>query len=401
MKRVCVFGLVLLPLGLSGAECLNLGPATDRVSLKFAAQFGDAEARCGEFFAGLGTGGESCEVLDLRFYVSNIRLIGHDGEEVPLALDQDGRWQVENVALLDFEDATGGCADSGTSARNASVIGTVPEGHYHGVVFEIGVPFELNHSDMAAAPSPLNVSAMFWTWAAGRKFMRVDVRTESGTQWNVHVGSTGCESGGATEPPVSDCGRPNRATIAISDFDHGHDVIVLDIAELLALVDFAQDTPGSSPGCQSFPGDEDECNGVFPKLGLDFATGACVGDCANQTVFRSESGVDRGFAAFSRERQAAGGDTFSCINCHGADGSGGVGPDIRSSNADHVLEHPFGDAPHPVKFADLSPVQANDIAVWLAMQCEAAGDCVPGSVGGGHHGDDDGGSNPGNDNHDH
>jgi uncharacterized repeat protein (TIGR04052 family) len=400
VKRTAILFFVLFPL-VSGAECLNLGPAVDRVSLKFAAQFGDAEARCGEVFGGLGMTGENCEVLDLRFFVSNIRLINHDGEEVPLVLDQDDRWQVENVALLDFEDATGGCGDSGTASRNSVVLGSVPEGHYHGVVFDIGVPFELNHSDMAAAPAPLNVSAMFWTWAAGRKFLRVDVKTESGTQWNVHVGSTMCESDGATDPPVSACGRPNRAAIGFSEFDHEHDVIVLDVQELLAAVDVTQDTPGSSAGCQSFPGDEAECTNVFPKLGLDFATGACSGDCANQTVFRLESGVDRGLDAFSRVRETTEGEMFSCLNCHGDDGSGDVGPDIRSSNADHIMEHPAGDAPHPVKFADLSPVQANDIAVWLAVQCAADVNCVPGSVGGGHHDDAPDDTNGGNDNHDH
>lgn len=400
MKRCGLLCVLLLPV-FSGADCLNLGPSGKAVMLKFAAQVGNDEVRCGQMFGGMGTSGENCEVLDLRLYVSNIRLIDHDGAEVPLALDQDGRWQVENVALLDFEDATAGCGSSGTTSQNAVVSGRVPDGTYVGLVFDLGVPFDLNHGDMTAAPAPLNVSAMFWTWAVGRKFLRLDVKTETGAQWNVHVGSTQCESNGATDPPVSECARPNRATISFAAFDVDDDIIVLDVLELLSASDLTQDTTGSSAGCQSFDGDAAECTDLFPKLGLDFDTGRCTGDCANQTVFRVESGVDRGLAAYTRERETTEGETYSCLSCHGDDGSGQVGPDIRSSTASHLLEHPFGDDPHPVKFADLTEVQANDIAVWLAAQCRADPDCVPGSVDGGHHDDDHEHDGNGNDNHDH
>ena len=75
----------------------------------------------------------------------------------PSCTEQDGLWQYENVALLDFEDKTGGCRDVGTVETNAQVVGTVPEGDYTGLTFDLGVPFELNHIDASTAPSPLNV----------------------------------------------------------------------------------------------------------------------------------------------------------------------------------------------------------------------------------------------------
>jgi hypothetical protein len=69
-------GTCLLLLALvGGGECANLDMTGHRVTLKFAAQVGNEEARCDQMFTGMGTTGENCEILDLRFFVSNIRLI--------------------------------------------------------------------------------------------------------------------------------------------------------------------------------------------------------------------------------------------------------------------------------------------------------------------------------------
>jgi len=47
---------------------------------------------------------------------------------------------LDDLALLDFEDGTGGCVN-GTPDVNDRVAGTVPEGHYTGLRFTLGVPF--------------------------------------------------------------------------------------------------------------------------------------------------------------------------------------------------------------------------------------------------------------------
>ena len=36
--------------------------------------------------------------------------------------------------------------------------------------FELGVPFEQNHTNPLTAQAPLNVSEMFWSWQLGHKF---------------------------------------------------------------------------------------------------------------------------------------------------------------------------------------------------------------------------------------
>ena len=100
------------------------------ITISFAMKAGDQDAHCGETVEGLGTTGSPVTFNDLRFYVSNFHLINDKGEAFPVTLEQDGLWQTENVALLDFEDASAGCADSGTPETNTTVRGTIPSATY-------------------------------------------------------------------------------------------------------------------------------------------------------------------------------------------------------------------------------------------------------------------------------
>ncbi len=382
-------GAGCVPTGMNGG---NGGTHTRPITLKFAAVVGEETATCGTMYAGMGATGENCEILDLRFYVSNIRLINDEGQEIPLTLEQDGKWQVENVALLDFENGTGKCGDAGTVDVNTQVIGTVPEGTYNGIVVDVGVPFELNHNDLTAAPAPLNVSAMFWTWAIGHKFLRLDMETESGLRWNMHLGSTMCDSNGPMDPPAVKCARPNQPVVVLHNFDPHEDTIVFDVMELFSSSDLTQDTPDTASGCQTFPDDINECAALFPNLGLDFSTGECVDDCANQTVFRvgtgefmdfnNDAAIARGQTTFTTLHTTTAGTMLACASCHGDGGAGLIGPDIRSSTHRHLEEHAQGDGPHPegVKFAGLTEQDFEEIELYLRSLCELDPDCTPGSV---------------------
>jgi len=144
------------------------------VSLSFAGEFGGRPFDCATRFENIGASGASVAVTDFRLYVSRVRLLDAAGAETPLVLDEDGRWQGEGVALLDFEDATGNCAN-GTAPVNTTLVGQAPDGDYTGVAFDIGVPFDRNHGDPTLAGSPLNLTALFWNWRGGYRFMRVDL----------------------------------------------------------------------------------------------------------------------------------------------------------------------------------------------------------------------------------
>lgn len=260
------------------------------VEIKFAGDFAGKAFACGAPVEGIGVTHSVVSVADYRLYVSGVALTRADGSEVPVKLDQDGKWQLDDVALLDFEDATGGCVN-GTPDTNMAVRGTVPDGDYVGLKLAVGVPFDKNHQDPTLASSPLNLTAMFWTWQGGYKFMKVDLATSglpiekaaaeadhsgqpaAGAKppakgWALHLGSTMCAADSKTSAP-KDCKNPNRIPVAFAAFDPAKNVVVIDPAKALAEANVDVNAPETSPGCMSFPKDAD-CVSVMPKLGLPY-----------------------------------------------------------------------------------------------------------------------------------
>ena len=284
----------------SSASSSSTGAALREVTVQFAGRINGVDAACDTVFTGLGSGGNDAQIRDFRFYVSNVRLVDEDGNEVAVELEQDGVWQYEDVALLDFEDATGLCSGMGNADLNSAVVGTVPEGNYDGIRFDIGVPNALNHTDPNTAEPPLNVLPMNWSWLAGRKFVRFDLDVDTGEVdenenpvmlgWNTHLGSSGCTNGDPNnpmQPPAQDCTRPQRPAIAFDSFDPDTNAVVVDAGTLLASADVSSD-PVGAPGCMSsFPVDAN-CADLFPAYGLDWDTGTCLDNCAQQTFVTIE-----------------------------------------------------------------------------------------------------------------
>jgi len=326
---------------------------TKEVAIDFAAYVGDSEFACGESYEGIGTAESTITPKDFRFYVSNVALIDENGEAVPLELEQDGKWQYQNTALLDFEDGTAGC-DNGTTQINTTVVGTVPEGDYQSLQFTMGVPKNLNHDDAAIAPSPLNLTSMWWNWQGGYKFLRLDLETDeaiasvekmshsqtssgqgesvemvneqtshsnhdgehqstrqtnrqvsifkngqgthsqtsssqtsqtthadgkhggshqhqmSSNAYLIHLGSTGCSE--SSQSSLFGCSNSNRAEIVLEDFNPDKDVVIADVAELLAQSDLSTNQANTASGCMSSPEDAD-CMPIMQNLSLSGAAG--------------------------------------------------------------------------------------------------------------------------------
>jgi len=267
-------------------------PETTEVTLNFTAMVGDEPAQCGETYPGIGTDEAEISFNDFRLYVSNVKLVTADGDAVAVAIDQDTPWQHQGVILLDFEDGTASCSEVGNAALNGQVTGIVPLGDYAGVQFDMGVPFELNHADVIAASSPLNIAAMWWNWQGGYKFMRADLMTDGAETpaYNIHLGSTGCASPAGVVSPTEACAQPNITTITLTDFDFETDVIVADLGELLADVSLHDNTP-MPPGCMAGRDDPD-CPAVYAGFGLSLEAGVCAAGgpvCESQTFFRVAS----------------------------------------------------------------------------------------------------------------
>lgn len=276
----------------TGEDSTGAGADID-VEIQFGTVVGEQEAMCGQTYEGIGAPGATIEILDLRFFVSNVRLVDDMGAEVPVALEDDGEWQYEGSALLDFEDGSAGCSENTTAETNTTVRGTVPDGTYTGIRFDVGLPFEHNHLNADEAPPPLNTTAMFWNWAAGYKFAKIDISNGNpapNNRWNFHLGSQGCDNGdaGPTVPPEQPCSRPGKPAIALDGFDPLTGSVVLDLEALYNGVDINADTPMTPPGCMSFLPDVNECTDLFPNVGLTWETGDCVDGCSGQTVFSAQ-----------------------------------------------------------------------------------------------------------------
>ena len=249
------------------------GSGRQDVTLRFEAQINGQPFRCGERYSQVGSKAATITPTDFRFYISGIELLDQNGKAVPLALEQDGRWQLGNIALLDFEDGSGPCRN-GSTALNTTVRGSIAAGTYSGLRFTLGVPFEHNHADPTAAPAPLNNTAMFWNWRGGYKFLKVDMASTGASGhggapgYSIHLGSTACSSASPTVAPTV-CANPNRVTVQFDQFDASRNTVVADIGRVLSSSDVSTNAPGTSPGCMSFPKDAD-CPPIMGALGLAY-----------------------------------------------------------------------------------------------------------------------------------
>lgn len=254
------------------------------VTLRFDPRFGDQPFACGRDFAGIGTTGATVTPLDFRMYIHDIALVRATGERVPVQVRDDGAWQYDGLVLLDFEDGSGACM-TGSPGTNLEVRGVVPDhDDYTGLEFVVGVPEEHNHLDGATAPAPLNAQGLWWSWAGGYKYMRLDVRPATQPEFFYHLGATSCQGS------VADgftCAHDNRAAIRLDGFDPDSSVVRVDAAQILAGVDVEKTPDGQSdtlPGCMAFAGDP-ECPAMMAPLGLRFESDEPAGQ---QTVFTVE-----------------------------------------------------------------------------------------------------------------
>lgn len=246
----------------------DAGATGEAVTITFAVQLDGADFACDTDVASIGEPTTTLTPLDMRFFVHGLELIAADGSAAPLTVDDDGQWQRDGIALLDFEDATGGC-ENGSTGTNATVTGTVPAGDYTGLRFVVGVPFDLNHADPNVAAPPLSGTAMHWNWQGGYKFIRFEADTGGEVGYRLHLGSTGCEG---TIGDITGCAHANRPLIELDNFDPDTNVVVFDLDAMLAGLDLTFNTPETAPGCMGAP-DDPECIAPFERLGLDIATG--------------------------------------------------------------------------------------------------------------------------------
>ncbi len=251
----------------SGGTGGSGGSASQAVTIQFAAKVGADDFVCGDTYDNLGANDTSLNLTDFRFYVQDVELQNTDAEWIAVELTQN-QFQIDDVALLDFED---GCGSFGNPDLNGVVTGMVPDGEYTGLRFRMGVPVELNHADASTAPGPLGLTSMFWSWRGGYKFLRIDSGNikDNLAIWRMHLGSTGCGMTDPTTPPEEPCTNENRVDVDLDAFDTESDVVVADIAALVEGAPLGENAEGTPTGCMAAPDDAD-CGPIFDNLGLPF-----------------------------------------------------------------------------------------------------------------------------------
>lgn len=273
---------------------LSLHTGTQQaVTVAFKTLVNGAETKCGSVHADVGNGVQrDFELRDFRFYIADLQLRGSAGSAaVQLARsDDDTIYQDASHSVALLGHATG-CDATVASRREVRLLhGAAAAGSYDQLCFKLGVPFELNHLDTATSASPLNVTAMAWSWLSGHKFLRIDgVGDADGARQNffVHLGSTGCTNGTGEngKPPAGACAQPNLAEICLdyAEIAAGHAVHV-DAGAILAEVDIATNTAMTAPGCMSGTTDP-ECLTILPKLGLDYSYNGQIIPAQPQALF--------------------------------------------------------------------------------------------------------------------
>jgi uncharacterized repeat protein (TIGR04052 family) len=249
------------------------------VRLRFQAMVGSEGFACGKTY--VSSAGLSYTPADLRLFVQDLTLITGAGEEQPIALEVRAPWQLDDVALLDFEDGSGACL-AGTSELNVEVAGHVPAGDYRGLAFSNGVPEALNHADPTRLPPPLQAGSMSWGWLLGYRFLMAEVaevRTPADAAAPgsalLHLGSTACSGNPSAGGIV--CNKPNRNRVRLTEFDPDTDAVIVDIGGLFDAADLSQVITCHSSG--------DECAPFFERVGVSLVDGTATD---RQLLYRVE-----------------------------------------------------------------------------------------------------------------
>jgi uncharacterized repeat protein (TIGR04052 family) len=277
------------------------GTAAKDVAIQFAAKINGADFNCGQTYPNVGSGSHDYKVNDFRMYLHEAHI--HDdatGNTYPIELTQDGTWQLDDVAMLDFED---NCSTNGTPELNTQVRGSVStpatvDLTATEVCFTLGLPADKNHIDSATAESPLNASSMLWAWQVGRKYIRIDGfgdPTTTNMPFNLHLGAQGCPGSSPTAPPDSACTVPNTVEVCIDNFNVASSVVAVDPGFVFEANDVSVNLnggPTARPGCMSFI-DDDDCKEIMPRLGLSYDYGLTTGTApstyaAGQKLFSKE-----------------------------------------------------------------------------------------------------------------
>jgi len=181
--------LLLSVAALSFVSCSNDDdtPVSNNVTLEFNNTFKNTTIVLGNAAstsatANTSAAGQAHHFSELKYVISNIRLIKDNGDEVPY-----------NVNDLD-KGAT--VIDQSKSATLSYVLSNIPSAAYKQIKFGLGIKAEQNTLDQVRFPNfyaaaGANDTKMMWEWGSGYRFTKIEgfYDTDNKTM-SIHTGST-------------------------------------------------------------------------------------------------------------------------------------------------------------------------------------------------------------------
>ena len=175
--------LSLIAISLAFVACNSDDDASvaNNVKLEFKNTFSDTEIVLSET-ENTSDAGQVHRFSELKYVVSNIRLVKADGTEVPY-----------NVNDLD-KGAT--VVNQANPATLNYVLSNIPTGEYKQIKFGLGVRSDLNTLDQTRFPNfyalaGANDTEMMWEWGTGYRFTKIEGFYDTDNkEMSIHTGST-------------------------------------------------------------------------------------------------------------------------------------------------------------------------------------------------------------------
>lgn len=179
--------LSALPLAMLSCSKSDDTPAAGKVTLHFDNTFksttivlGDATSTTAT--ANTSAAGQVHHFSELKYVISNIRLVKSDGTEIPYNInDLDKGATVVNqsdAATLDY------------------ILSNIPSGEYKQIKFGLGIKEALNTLDQVKFPkfyaaAGANNTEMMWEWGTGYRFTKIEGFYDADDkEMSIHTGST-------------------------------------------------------------------------------------------------------------------------------------------------------------------------------------------------------------------
>ncbi len=162
-------------------------PVANNVTLEFNNTFGDQTIVLGNASSTTATvntsdAGQVHHFSELKYVISNIRLIKADGTEIPYNVND-----LDKGAIV---------VDQSKEASLRYVLSTIPSATYKQIKFGLGVKTALNTLDQVRFPNFYNTAgandtAMMWEWGTGYRFTKIEGFYDADhKQLSIHTGST-------------------------------------------------------------------------------------------------------------------------------------------------------------------------------------------------------------------